>query len=514
MAESWVHRQDTERFIKDSLNNDDKQLMVDVVHQVLDGQATTGGKAQFRDVLSRLEQKGIAKDELCGVLFRAGVDRSEINKYPSKEDFLTAWFLPPYGPTHHAYSHKGYDYDYSKDPDTKDYWSSIEVQQSWLLKKHILEKTVKTVYGISDNTVRNYAATLYNQHRLRDLETNGSDENFSPCKARHLFNVTDELRKYTLPIISGSRKKADIEKKIKLIEEGIIDVEKSGDFRKIKAGVDDLNGYFNSPDGGILDISAVLPADTDQVVIQKTKQPDQPYDKKAKTENLSTGETKTIPKSTPVKGKTAIGDASGGGGDFPPLPPQLMAIIGIIVLVIALLLFFRTCSGCSLGGGKGGNPSGNIITDQLPEPPQFSPVTSDPPSALPRITYGDIHFVRDTRFFLSEGNRYTNMQPILTEGKYEDRLNKIAQDIKSILAVVPDQIFVISGYAADIPGHTDGEMLLSTQRAERVKEILVSLGVPLKNLQCVYLGGTNQWGDNSSEETIKQNRVVTIEVKK
>jgi outer membrane protein OmpA-like peptidoglycan-associated protein len=102
----------------------------------------------------------------------------------------------------------------------------------------------------------------------------------------------------------------------------------------------------------------------------------------------------------------------------------------------------------------------------------------------------------------------------MTEGKYEERLNIVASDIKRILAVIPDQIFIISGHAADIPGYEKGEMELSAQRAERVKDILITLGVPSNRLQCIYVGGTNKWGNNLTEETRKQNRTVTIELKK
>jgi outer membrane protein OmpA-like peptidoglycan-associated protein len=242
------------------------------------------------------------------------------------------------------------------------------------------------------------------------------------------------------------------------------------------------------------------------------KQPDQTSKKKEKFVNFNAHKTETVIKSIHTKDKAVTTSANSGDGGFSSPPPQIMAIIGIIVLVIVLLLLLRTCSGCSLGSGRG-DPSSGILTDQSSEPPQPPPMPLNPPSVLPSITYCDIHFIKDTRFFLSEGNRYTNMQPVLTEGEYEDRLNKIAQDIKDILTVLPDQTFIITDYAADIPGHEEGEMKLSIQRAERVKEFLVRFGVPSKSLQCVYMGGTNRWGDNSSEETKRGNRVVTIAIK-
>jgi hypothetical protein len=40
------------------------------------------------------------------------------------------------------------------------------------------------------------------------------------------------------------------------------------------------------------------------------------------------------------------------------------------------------------------------------------------------------------------------------------------------------------------------------------------LGVPPENLVSIFEGGTDKWGDNKSEETRKNNRIVKIELAK
>jgi outer membrane protein OmpA-like peptidoglycan-associated protein len=121
-------------------------------------------------------------------------------------------------------------------------------------------------------------------------------------------------------------------------------------------------------------------------------------------------------------------------------------------------------------------------------------------SDLLALTYSTFYFMGDSNRFLPGLN-------------YGERLSTIAQDMKNILEVKPDQIFVISGYSADIPGHDQGELELSIQRADRVRNSLVRLGVSQANMECVYRGGTSKWGDNISETTRSPNRIVTIELK-
>jgi outer membrane protein OmpA-like peptidoglycan-associated protein len=481
--------------MKSPLSDDDKRLLENAVHQVLDGQATKNGKKEFGDLLSRLEQKGITRDMLCKEFTRAGVNPSEVNKYQDKGDFLTEWFLPPYGPGHQAYSHKGYDYDYSKDPDTKDYWTPENVQQSWLVKKYTLEKIVKNIYNTSDEYSKNIAATLYSIHRLRDLQTNGSDENAR--LSEHLLNVTDDLKKYTLPLYKNDPRMTEkIKAKIEIIEKGISEFKNSGSYNGINNGVEGLIGDFSSSQDGILnDLSIFVnaPKTTNEMGQKPASVRQIGRENHQKQRNLGNS-----------KGSVHTDGGAGLGFSF---DPRLVGIImGIIALVVLAVLLLKDCN-AGKQQPEGGKPG--IIDPPKPRLPD-EPVKS---IRLPDLTYNDIHFIKDTRFFLSEGNRYTNFPPDMTEGKHDERLYIIAQDMKNILAVAPDQIFIISGHAADIPGHDVGEMELSVQRAEKVKDIFINLGIPHKNLECVYIGGTNKWGNNLTEETKKLNRVVTIVLK-
>ena len=131
----------------------------------------------------------------------------------------------------------------------------------------------------------------------------------------------------------------------------------------------------------------------------------------------------------------------------------------------------------------------------------------------PTLTYNNIHFIKNTEFFLSEGNNDTDTPPDMSEGRYQDRLNTVANDMKMILTASPKQIFLILGHAADIPGFDQGKIILATERVEKVRNILVELGVPSNNLEIIPVGGTNRWGDNLTERTQQPNRVVTFELK-
>jgi len=128
------------------------------------------------------------------------------------------------------------------------------------------------------------------------------------------------------------------------------------------------------------------------------------------------------------------------------------------------------------------------------------------------LNNSNIHFVKDTRFFLSEGNIYTGLLPDLTEGIYSEKINNIANELKNILDKNKTTIFIINGYSAKIANSSDDGLLLSKERAERVMNLLIEQGIPKENIKCNFMGNTNLWGDNSSEEERKGNRVVTIEI--
>jgi len=142
----------------------------------------------------------------------------------------------------------------------------------------------------------------------------------------------------------------------------------------------------------------------------------------------------------------------------------------------------------------------NIIEQPFMELPIINPLNNNV-----------IHFIANTNLFLSEGNPNTNTPPDMTEGDYEVILQQMAMEMNDILKIKPDQIFIITGYTA-ISGDED-DIIISRQRADRVRDRLGDLGIPIENIVCNYVGGTNKFGNNTSEETKKPNRVVTIELK-
>jgi hypothetical protein len=208
MAETWAHKQDTGKAVGATTSAENTELLKDLVHLVIDGQLSKNGindSGELNNLLSRLERHGIAMDEIYHEFIKQGVDPKEIEKPQYDGDtlrFLTAWLLPPHGPSHQLYTHKGADYDYSKEPD-KDYWSAKEIHQSWLVKRYILINAVQKIYSVSPGDAERIAMTLYSVHRLRDLQYNGSDTT-PPERKAYLFNVVDDLEKYTLPLIKDT----------------------------------------------------------------------------------------------------------------------------------------------------------------------------------------------------------------------------------------------------------------------------------------------------------------------
>jgi outer membrane protein OmpA-like peptidoglycan-associated protein len=196
----------------------------------------------------------------------------------------------------------------------------------------------------------------------------------------------------------------------------------------------------------------------------------------------------------------------------------IIIIAGIVIMAIVILLLWRNCgsekqaASAAVSETEFVQPSQE--TSREPEPAQEALRQPGPLSGqelaltleipelpdIPALTYGAFYFMGDSSRFLPGSN-------------YEERLSATARDMKNILTVKPGQVFLISGYSADIPGHNQGEMELSIQRADKVRNSLIQLGVPQANLECAYMGGTSKWGDNISELRRRPNRVVTIETK-
>ena len=70
---------------------------------------------------------------------------------------------------------------------------------------------------------------------------------------------------------------------------------------------------------------------------------------------------------------------------------------------------------------------------------------------------------------------------------------------------------VITGYTDNVGG-TDFNSTLSLQRAEAVRDYLISLGADPKKFQVIGAGETKPIADNSTEEGRAKNRRVEVEV--
>jgi len=210
MAYPSDHKNDTFRATSDSTSKENALILQEVVHLIVDAQATANGKEECKNLLSILENNGtITKDELYNCFIKEGVPKTSINDFNrNKEEFLAAWLLPPYGPNHQLYTHKGWDYDYSREDD-KDYWSAQEIKQSWNVKKYLLIKTVKKIFTVSESNAKALSVLLYNIHRLRDIQYNNYDET-TARKKKYLFNACDEIEKYVLPQITGKELQTQI----------------------------------------------------------------------------------------------------------------------------------------------------------------------------------------------------------------------------------------------------------------------------------------------------------------
>jgi len=212
MAYPIDHKNDTIKAIDSSTSKENTELLRDLVHIVIDGQATANGKEECKNLLQILENRGIvSKNELYDRFLKEGVEKTD----KEIDQFLADWLLPPHGPNHQLYTHKGWDYDYSREED-KDYWNAIEIKQSWEVKKYLLTKVVGKIYSISESRAKALAVLLYNVHRLRDIQCNNYDEKTAE-KKKYLFNAGDEIEKYVIPLITDK----DIKNRVQGLINGV-----------------------------------------------------------------------------------------------------------------------------------------------------------------------------------------------------------------------------------------------------------------------------------------------------
>jgi len=257
MAYPIDHKNDTVKAIGSSTSKENAELLRDLVHIIVDGQGTANGKEECKNLLQTLESGGIvSKNELYERLIKEGVEKTD----KDTAQFLTDWLLPPHGPMHQLYTHKGWDYDYRQEED-KDYWSALEIKQSWEVKKYLLVKTVGKIFSASEDRAKALSVLLYNVHRLRDIQYNNYDEK-TAAKKNYLFNACDEIEKYVLPLITDNSVK-------KMIQEPLNDVKSilkkltgpvNDDFwQGLNEPINKLIGLIDDPQGGyITDVIQVL----------------------------------------------------------------------------------------------------------------------------------------------------------------------------------------------------------------------------------------------------------------
>jgi hypothetical protein len=228
----------------------------ELVHVTVDGQAAASGKEECINLLEKLEKAGIVTiDELCGRFIKEGVDKAALDKYNgNKEQFLIDWLLPPYSPNHQSYTHKGWDYDYSRDED-KDYWSALEIRQSWEVKKYLFLKTIGIIYSLSESGVKALSVLLYDIHRLRDIQYNNYDETTAANK-KYLFNVSEEIEKYVLPFIRDKDLNDQVHGLINEVKDILSKLTGPGvneDFwQRLNASINKLIGSIDNSESGII----------------------------------------------------------------------------------------------------------------------------------------------------------------------------------------------------------------------------------------------------------------------
>jgi hypothetical protein len=269
MAETWAHIKDTGKAIGTTLSEKARGDIENLVHFVIDGQKTRSrvieqqkaDQEAFKKYLDGLGIYGVTPEWLCREFQKQGVDLNQIDtRYGgNKILFIYDWILPPGGPAHQVYTHKGWDYNYAEESD-KDYWSALETHQSWMVKKNVFIKVVQEAYHVSYNDAERMAVLLYTVHRLRDLQYNGTEDT-TPKQKEYLFNIVDDTEKYILPLVKNNPLHTKITEAIEALKKGIDELRRSGpnwNWDGILAQADALLGSVDDDTSGHLD--EVIPA--------------------------------------------------------------------------------------------------------------------------------------------------------------------------------------------------------------------------------------------------------------
>jgi peptidoglycan-associated lipoprotein len=87
----------------------------------------------------------------------------------------------------------------------------------------------------------------------------------------------------------------------------------------------------------------------------------------------------------------------------------------------------------------------------------------------------------------------------------EDAITVLEGDAKLLMAKYPNRTLTIQGHC-DERGTEEYNIALGSRRAQAVKEYLVDLGVPAKNLETISYGKTRPFCTGQSLKCLRQNR--------
>jgi len=268
MANTDLHRKDTENAIQGTADRKNIDLIVDVVDFCIDGnfhgkddRKNLTGKSikMLNNILSCLKIYGINEDSLINDL--GDVDTSGIydGTYSGKMDFLYDWLIPvaPFE-NKHRYTHKGADFRYDIEGEDENFFNKKQKHQSWLVKRKLMVDTIKNVYSISHTDAEKIAMTLYSIHRLRDLQFNGNTEN--PPLKEYYLTIVDDLKKYTLPLIKSNYSLKNFSEKIDKLKIELEHTKATRDWGGLLSTIESLLGSEeNAWAGGAGDILSVIP---------------------------------------------------------------------------------------------------------------------------------------------------------------------------------------------------------------------------------------------------------------
>ena len=262
MACPEIHEIDIRNILSGTTSKKNLELLQAVVYLISDGQYNQKGKNALAYILSHGQKYGVTVANLYQDFLNVGVDPAEIFQpmyNNNKKEFLFYWLLTPSGGNHQRYTHKGWCYDYSSDFEgaTNSDWTAQAINQSWLVKKNLLISSVKSIYNIQN--AGNVSGSLYNIHRLRDVQNNGGVKHRPKA---YYKNIPYELETYTLPLFCDIKDQQLFSKEINVLTENIDNYyedyyEKGynldGCMSPMAVQIDRLIGSKEGSDGGILE---------------------------------------------------------------------------------------------------------------------------------------------------------------------------------------------------------------------------------------------------------------------